>query len=222
MESQEQAKITLLSEVNIQSNMLRDSLESNLAISMETVPFGHLKKTPLSKVAPENIIIFDFGTLSESEFQFYSDMCIERKLKCKEVLINCPDNIESSEILRWNNLVGIFYISDNVPCLIKGIGKIISNEMWLSRKISQDYIQHFRNYQSPTISQTHAILTKREKQIIQSLSSGASNGQIAEELFVSENTIKTHLHNIFKKINAKNRLQALLWANDNIDINEKA
>ena len=48
------------------------------------------------------------------------------------------------------------------------------------------------------------------------LGHGASNATIAEDLVVMENTVKTHLHNIFKKINAKNRLQALLWANNNI------
>ncbi|HCH5920402.1 helix-turn-helix transcriptional regulator, partial [Vibrio parahaemolyticus] len=45
---------------------------------------------------------------------------------------------------------------------------------------------------------------------------GASNQQIAEQLFVSENTVKTHLHNIFKKIDVKNRVQALIWAKENI------
>ncbi|TOO18680.1 helix-turn-helix transcriptional regulator, partial [Vibrio parahaemolyticus] len=48
------------------------------------------------------------------------------------------------------------------------------------------------------------------------LSMGASNQQIAEQLFVSENTVKTHLHNIFKKIDVKNRVQALIWAKENI------
>lgn len=41
---------------------------------------------------------------------------------------------------------------------------------------------------------------------------GASNIDIANALFVSENTVKTHLYNVFKKINVKNRLQAMMWA----------
>jgi LuxR family transcriptional regulator of csgAB operon len=59
-------------------------------------------------------------------------------------------------------------------------------------------------------------LTKREQQIIKLLGDGASNTQIAEELFVSENTVKAHLHNTFKKIKVKNRVQALLWVKNNI------
>ncbi|WP_252097463.1 LuxR C-terminal-related transcriptional regulator, partial [Escherichia coli] len=40
--------------------------------------------------------------------------------------------------------------------------------------------------------------------------------QIARSLFISENTVKTHLYNLFKKIAVKNRTQAVSWANDNL------
>jgi len=45
---------------------------------------------------------------------------------------------------------------------------------------------------------------------------GAKNEEIADELFISPNTVRTHIYNIFKKINVPNRLQAALWAAKNL------
>ena len=59
-------------------------------------------------------------------------------------------------------------------------------------------------------------LTDREKEILDLIAAGYSNQQIADELFISPHTVKTHLHNIFKKINVKRRLQAALWAAQNL------
>ncbi|MDA6166354.1 LuxR C-terminal-related transcriptional regulator, partial [Escherichia coli] len=61
-----------------------------------------------------------------------------------------------------------------------------------------------------------ALLTHREKEILNKLRIGASNNEIARSLFISENTVKTHLYNLFKKIAVKNRTQAVSWANDNL------
>jgi DNA-binding CsgD family transcriptional regulator len=44
------------------------------------------------------------------------------------------------------------------------------------------------------------------------ISVGAKNEEIADKLFISPNTVKTHIYNIFKKIDVPNRLQAALWA----------
>jgi DNA-binding CsgD family transcriptional regulator len=47
------------------------------------------------------------------------------------------------------------------------------------------------------------------------VASGATNEQISDRLFLSRHTVKTHVYNIFKKINVTNRLQAALWAAKN-------
>ncbi|MEI7475699.1 MAG: DNA-binding response regulator [bacterium] len=55
-------------------------------------------------------------------------------------------------------------------------------------------------------------LTTREKEILQLIGLGKSNKQIAENLYLSELTVKTHLKNIFKKMQVANRTQAILTA----------
>ncbi|SMC51074.1 PilZ domain-containing protein [Desulfocicer vacuolatum DSM 3385] len=55
-------------------------------------------------------------------------------------------------------------------------------------------------------------LTPREREILEKIVQGASNRDIADGLYISPHTVKTHLHNIFQKINVSGRLQAALWA----------
>ncbi|MCP1365881.1 LuxR C-terminal-related transcriptional regulator, partial [Halomonas sp. BBD48] len=59
-------------------------------------------------------------------------------------------------------------------------------------------------------------LTHREQEIISLLGSGASNTEIADKLFVSEHTVKSHLYNTFRKIKVHNRIQAMNWARQNL------
>jgi ATP/maltotriose-dependent transcriptional regulator MalT len=55
-------------------------------------------------------------------------------------------------------------------------------------------------------------LTKRELSILKRLETGLSNKEIAEALFVSEGTLKWHLHNVYSKLNVKNRTGAMARA----------
>ena len=52
-------------------------------------------------------------------------------------------------------------------------------------------------------------ISKREYEVLQSISDGLSNKEIAEKLFLSESTIKTHVSSLLVKLNAKRRTQAL-------------
>jgi LuxR family transcriptional regulator, maltose regulon positive regulatory protein len=55
-------------------------------------------------------------------------------------------------------------------------------------------------------------LTRREVSILKRLESGLSNKEIAEAIFVSEGTLKWHLHNVYSKLNVKNRSGAMIRA----------
>jgi DNA-binding NarL/FixJ family response regulator len=58
----------------------------------------------------------------------------------------------------------------------------------------------------------NAGLTRREREILQLVAEGMTNGGVARKLWVTEQTVKFHLANIFRKLNVTNRTQASRWA----------
>ncbi|MFZ5757570.1 MAG: LuxR C-terminal-related transcriptional regulator [Pseudomonadota bacterium] len=99
--------------------------------------------------------------------------------------------------------------------LTKGIQAIINGEVWLPRKVIERYMAKSRTYKRPS-SASAAALTDREIEVLRVMATGAKNTEIAEKLNLSPHTIKTHIYNIFKKISASNRLQAVNWAQENL------
>jgi DNA-binding CsgD family transcriptional regulator len=56
------------------------------------------------------------------------------------------------------------------------------------------------------------VLTERERDVLRLLASGMSNVQIADEMFLSVNTVKTYVRSAYKKIHVTSRSGAILWA----------
>lgn len=65
---------------------------------------------------------------------------------------------------------------------------------------------------SATESADRAELTKREREILQLAAEGYSNAQLARMLWVTEQTVKFHLSNVYRKLNVANRTEAARWA----------
>jgi DNA-binding NarL/FixJ family response regulator len=55
-------------------------------------------------------------------------------------------------------------------------------------------------------------LTRREREVLLLLGEGLSTAEIATRLVISRGTVKVHLHNIFEKLGARNRLEAVVRA----------
>ncbi|MEH2174302.1 response regulator transcription factor [Nostoc sp.] len=65
----------------------------------------------------------------------------------------------------------------------------------------------------PPVPSSLAELTPREKEVLRLIATGASNREIAQELYISEGTVKNHVTNILNRLNLRDRTQAAIWAN---------
>jgi DNA-binding CsgD family transcriptional regulator len=66
---------------------------------------------------------------------------------------------------------------------------------------------------------TGAGLTKRETEILRRVAAGATNKQIAEQIFISEKTVARHLANLYAKLGVSSRTAAVAWAHENNVLN---
>jgi LuxR family transcriptional regulator, positive regulator of biofilm formation len=110
---------------------------------------------------------------------------------------------------------GFFYADDPPEHIQKGVLALFNGELWVSREIMTRYILEKKGSEKPNFRNTHG-LTGREVEILSLITIGATNEEIAEKLFISVNTVKTHVYNLFHKIKVPNRLQAALWAAKNL------
>ena len=129
--------------------------------------------------------------------------------------LNIHDINHALETLACAQLKGVFYRKESLDVICKGVHALLDGELWMSRELMAQLILFYRKYQSNSFRPACG-LTNREMEIISLLSAGASNQQIAEKLCVSEHTVKSHLYNIFRKINVNNRIQALNWIQKNL------
>ena len=130
-------------------------------------------------------------------------------------LLNVPlGNGIEKECLR-QGVRGFCYEKDSLELFLKGVSSIINGELWVSRAIMSNYILAGTSEDITTIDEKSS-LTQREIEILALVAVGARNEEVADELCISPHTVKSHLHNIFKKINVPNRLQAALWAAKNL------
>lgn len=74
---------------------------------------------------------------------------------------------------------------------------------------------HFRKNKSVTSEDRPVLiepLTAKERKVLQGLTEGLSNQQLADQYYLSVNTIKTHLKNIYRKLSVSNRAEAVAKA----------
>ena len=94
--------------------------------------------------------------------------------------------------------------------LVDAIRQVSRNESWLHPMIARKVLQEMQHQSE----QTHGMeqLTPRETEVLRLVAQGLGNLEIAEKLFISEVTVRTHVSNILKKLHLTNTVQAALYA----------
>jgi two-component system NarL family response regulator len=98
--------------------------------------------------------------------------------------------------------------------LVSSLRGLDRDEMAMSPKMSSRIVEAFShsNQDTSAYEDLFVKLTPRELDVLGELQTGISNPKIAQQLVISENTVKHHLHNIMNKLGVKNRREAILIA----------
>lgn len=100
--------------------------------------------------------------------------------------------------------------------IVKSIRKVYGGEIWLDSHTTAAVMRQFASPNDPGggggKARERSPLSTREREIVQLVAQGYKNKEMAEKMFISEQTVKNHLHNIFDKLGVSDRLELALYA----------
>jgi DNA-binding NarL/FixJ family response regulator len=110
-----------------------------------------------------------------------------------------------------------FLLKDALPEeLVQAVRVIAAGDALLAPSVTRRLLERFAAQRPPAPRRVQALaeLTEREREILVLIGRGRSNGEIAAELFIAEQTVKTHVSRIFTKLAVRDRVQAVILAYD--------
>ena len=146
------------------------------------------------------------------------------KNKTRVIVLTASD--DKNEFVQAMKLgtSGIVLKQTATELLIKSIRKVHAGEIWLDSHTTAAVIRQFvANDEAqpsvhslvpppPTRERERSPLSQREREIVALVAQGFKNKEMAEKMFISEQTVKNHLHNIFDKLGVSDRLELALYA----------
>jgi DNA-binding NarL/FixJ family response regulator len=146
------------------------------------------------------------------------------KNKTRVIVLTASD--DKNEFVQAMKLgtSGIVLKQTATELLIKSIRKVHAGEIWLDSHTTAAVIRQFvaNDEAQPAMTsfapapapreRERSPLSQREREIVALVAQGFKNKEMAEKMFISEQTVKNHLHNIFDKLGVSDRLELALYA----------
>jgi len=195
---------------NLQNELLKDYLVKETGI---TCSFGPNTDIGLDSAETGEGILILYDCLGKDVKDIWGALEANKSpgISSQNVaFFNLNPDIENEKDFLDRGIRGVFHMNEPLSLIPKGVMAMLNGEMWYSRKtLSARILEPDRK--PNTSLEAASSLTAREKEILIGIAAGNSNDEIANDLFISPHTVKTHIYNIYKKINISNRLQAMLW-----------
>ncbi len=148
------------------------------------------------------------------------------KNKTRVIVLTASD--DKNEFVQAMKLgtSGIVLKQTATELLIKSIRKVHAGEIWLDSHTTAAVIRQFvaaddmpqaasgvsAGAGAAGRDRERSPLSQREREIVALVAQGFKNKEMAEKMFISEQTVKNHLHNIFDKLGVSDRLELALYA----------
>ncbi|HBG46030.1 MAG TPA: hypothetical protein DDW94_03480 [Deltaproteobacteria bacterium] len=171
--------------------------------------FAGTELTP-EDIASADVILTDFPTL----YGAFQTLDPSRQNGFILLDTDCgKDNIISAIVT--NGLKGVLLSQATLPVLKKAIRSVAAGDVWMDKATVNDLLWSVNK-----LKKDKGVLSPKEKEIVALTGRGLRNREIAEKLRISEHTVKTHLHRIFKKLEITTRSQLITYSIRNTTVKE--
>lgn len=158
----------------------------------------------IDKFGQPDLILLDINLSGISGFsliQKFRDLNIWSPI----LIISATDSQSAADLSLEKGAQGFISKASDSSTLQQAIETVLTGNI---------YMPGFKTPHSDTTEDSMATVTTRQHEILFLLAQGLLNKQIAHELNISTNTVKAHLHEIFRQLNVKNRTAAVQTAHN--------
>ena len=135
----------------------------------------------------------------------------EKAANTRVIILTASDDEAAVVRAMRMGTAGVVLKQSTTDILIKSIRKVFDGEIWLDSRMTTAVLKEF-SQPAPVREAVKTTLSTREREVVSLVCQGLRNKEIAEKMFISEQTVKNHLHNIFDKLGVSDRLELALFA----------
>jgi DNA-binding NarL/FixJ family response regulator len=193
------------------NEVLAEYLSRQMNLPCRSIRISQLLKLLDPEFERTEILFFDCSSMDDQkslkEYSFKRFLLLRR---CKVIWFNLNPGSDMDTIALNLGIDGIIYEHQQASLYAEAATAVMNDELWYPRRILE---QHLYENATPTcVSEPEeSLLTSREKEVLVLLASGMKNADIAAEFCISPHTVKSHIYNLYKKINVSNRFEAAKW-----------
>lgn len=201
----------------LQNELMAELLAGKTSLDCR-VGDGEYQPTSPNDHCESQLVLWDCSGLSREELldrlESYDFL---DNFNCRMIFFNVAVGADIQQDALICGLWGVFHEHCPLEQLVQGVETIAAGQMWISRRAMSSCLQEFRQTNNGGgDTSLRNLLSVREQEVVKLIAAGASNEEIADRLFISGHTVKSHLYRIYKKLEVPNRLQAALWAVKNL------
>jgi DNA-binding NarL/FixJ family response regulator len=139
----------------------------------------------------------------------------------KVIILGMPDLTDEIMTCIEAGAEGYVLKEATFDYLVESIRSVQQGESFCSPRMAASLFSRVAELSRERIPESSVKLTPREVEVISKIAKGLSNKEIAVQLFIEEQTVKNHIHNILDKLQLHNRLEAVQYARERKLLNNK-
>jgi two-component system nitrate/nitrite response regulator NarL len=195
--------------------IFRDALRTLLNSEEEITIVGEAQNGAecikmLGKLKPD-ILLLDLHMPDKDGFAVLQEVNFDTLPTRVIVLTAAEDDRDLVRAMRLGAR-GVVLKESAIDLLVKSIHRVHAGEIWLDGHMTAEVINAFSASSKSGARSKKPLLSDREMEVVQLIAQGCQNKEIGTKLFISEQTVKNHLHNIFDKLGVSDRLELALYA----------